>query len=124
MMQFKGTNNLPSLDFDEEAGLLILTGRSTSVEKDDFWNPLIEKMDSYLNTPRDITMVIDFEYFNTTSAKSMLELFKLIVNKTKKNNKTFLIEWFYDDNDMMVAGEDYSSMIEGVTWKLIERREL
>ena len=124
MMQFKGTNNLPSLDFDEEAGLLILTGRSTSVEKDDFWNPLIEKMDSYLNTPRDITMVIDFEYFNTTSAKSMLELFKLIVNKTKKNNKTFLIEWFYDDNDMMEAGEDYSSMIEGVTWKLIERREL
>jgi len=123
-MQFKGTNNLPSLDFDEEAGLLILTGRSTSVEKDDFWNPLIEKMDSYLNTPRDITMVIDFEYFNTTSAKSMLELFKLIVNKTKKNNKTFLIEWFYDDNDMMEAGEDYSSMIEGVTWKLIERREL
>ena len=124
MMQFKGTNNLPSLDFDEEAGLLILTGRSTSVEKDDFWNPLIEKMDSYLNTPRDITMIIDFEYFNTTSAKSMLELFKLIVNKTKKNNKTFLIEWFYDDNDMMEAGEDYSSMIEGVTWKLIERREL
>ena len=86
MMQFIGTENLPSLDFDEDSGVLIISGRSTSVEKDDFWNPLIEKMDSYLDVPRDITIVIDLEYFNTTSAKSMLDLFNLIA--TNKPIKT------------------------------------
>jgi len=120
-MQFKGTNNLPSLDFDEEAGLLIISGRSISIENDDFWNPLTNKMEEYLNDPKDITLIIDLEFFNTPSAKSMLKLFHVIAEKTKKSKKKFIIEWIYDDQDMFEAGEDYSTMITNAEWKLTEK---
>ena len=121
-MKFKGTHDMPSLDFFEDEGRLIIAGRSTAVRaKADFWEPLIEKMEEYLLEPRDITLTIHLEFFATSSAKALLQLLNLLQEKVIIDNKRkLLIKWIYDDEDMLEAGEDYSQMVNKPEWKFIE----
>ena len=122
-MIFVGNNELPSLEFIEDEGTLKIWGRSTSTEaKLDFWKPLLDKMEEYLDDPRDIVLTMEMEHFATSSAKSMLELFNLLSNKTVINHKRkVLIKWIYEDEDMLEAGEDYNSMVPKLQWKFIEK---
>lgn len=56
---------------------------------------------------------IDLEYFNSTSAKVIFDLFMLL-NKTGKEKFkiSFEIDWFYhsEDSDMLEAGKEMENM--------------
>jgi len=121
-MKFKGNDELPSLELNEDEGTIKIWGRSTGIEaKADFWGPLLDKLDIYLNDPRDIVVSIEMEYFATSSAKEMLEMFSLLARKVIVNNKRkVLVKWISDDEDMEEAGEDYQSMVSKLTWKHIK----
>ena len=121
-MEFKGNNELPSLEFNEDEGTIKIWGRSTGTEaRADFWGPFIDKLDTYLNDPRDIVVTIEMEYFATSSAKAMLEMFSLLSQKVIVINKRkVLVKWISDDEDMEEAGQDYQSMISKLTWKHIK----
>jgi len=121
-MKFKGDKDLPSLEFYEEMGILKLSGRSTSVGAiENFWKPLLEKLEKYLETPRNMFLSINLEYFSTASAKAILDMFKLISKKL--DNKKFIIEWYWDDEDILEAGEDYQTMIPEAEFKFIDKNE-
>jgi hypothetical protein len=71
--------------------------------------------------PLDKTVVnIRLEYFNTSSSKCILDVFKRLeaIHRSKHDVE---INWFYeeDDEDMLEAGEDYDSIIK-VPFKMIE----
>lgn len=121
-MKFEGTNTLPSLIFEEDQGTILIEGKAVDVEcRENFWNPLLEKLETYLEEPRDITVTIDLDYFSTRSSKAMLEMFKLISDKSQLNNKEFIVEWYYgDDEDTLEAGEDYQSMVPKAEFKFIK----
>ena len=120
-MKFEGNHELPSLEFNEDEGTLKIWGRSIATEaKADFWAPLLDKLDTYLNDPRDIVVTMEMEFFATSSAKAILEMFNLLTEKVVINNKRHvLIKWISDDEDMEEAGEDYQSMVSKLTWKHI-----
>ena len=120
-MKFEGNHELPSLELIEDEGILKIWGRSIMMEPKDFWQPLYEKMDVYLEDPRDIVISIDLEFFNTPTAKKLLDLLNLLKVKTDKNKRKLLIKWFYEDEDIKEAGEDYQSMITNSKWKFIEK---
>jgi hypothetical protein len=121
-MKFEGTFGLPSLEFDEDKGMIKIWGKSIAVEaKEDFWLPLIEKLDSYLDDPRDIVITIDLEFFSTSSSKAMLEMFKLVEEKTQEKERKFLVEWIYDDEELLEAGEDYQTMVPKADFKFVEK---
>jgi len=118
-MKFEGTKDLPSLEFDELTGHLRIWGSSTSIEPNDFWAPLYKKMKTYLKEPRDISLEIELEYFNTPSAKKILDLLYLIEKHTLELKRKFVITWIdNDDEDMRNAGQDYSEMLhKNTTWR-------
>ena len=120
-MEFKGNHELPSLLFNEEIGLLKIWGKSISMERDDFWNPLNEKMREYLEEPRNISLSIDLEYFNTTSAKAIFDLFKLIEKRTTSMKTNFDIEWVYEDTDIEEAGRDFNIIVKKADWTFIKK---
>ncbi len=65
------------------------------------------------------------EYFNTSSSKCILDVFKKLENVFKKNNEEGVtINWYYeeDDEDMLEAGEDYQSILK-IPFKMIELEE-
>ena len=119
-MKFEGTKDLPSLEFDELTGQLKIWGASTSLAVEDFWHPLLVKMTSYLEDPRDISLTIEFEYFNSSSAKRLLDLIKLIDKKSGENKRKFVVTWLYgEDEDMKEAGEDLSEIVfKNTIWRI------
>ncbi len=66
---------------------------------------------------------IQLEYFNTSSSKCILDVFKRLETIYKARNEV-IINWFYeeDDEDMLEAGEDYESIIN-IPFKMVELEE-
>lgn len=117
----EGTPKTPSVKFDASEGIFEIRGRSIPENSVEFYKPLNEWLDNYMQVPLDKTVVnIRLEYFNTSSSKCILDVFKRLeaIHKSKHDVE---INWFYeeDDEDMLEAGEDYDSIIK-VPFKMIE----
>lgn len=118
----QSTSKTPSVKFNRLEGRLELKGRSIPENSLDFYKPLIDWVESYIQTPASRTEFhIQLEYFNTSSSKCLLDLFKKLENI--KSNVAVL--WYYeqDDEDMLEAGEDYEAIIN-IPFKMIEIEQL
>lgn len=123
-ISIEGTPKTPTVVFDADQGLLELKGRSIPENSIEFYKPIVESLDAYSSSPKDLTNVnIQLEYFNTSSSKCILDLFKKL-EMIHKNGKNVVINWHYeeDDEDMLEAGEDYQAIIK-VPFKMIEVEE-
>lgn len=121
---FDGTPKTPTVNFDSEKGLLLLKGRSIPENSIEFYKPLVDWLENYSSAPQPKTVCeIQLEYFNTSSSKCLLDLFKKMEGMSKNGNE-IVINWYYeeDDEDMLEAGEDYQSIIN-VPFKMIEIQE-
>ena len=120
-ISLEGTSKTPTIKFNADEGVMEIKGRSIPENSIDFYKPMVDWLDEYANNPRDKTIVnVQLEYFNTSSSKCILDVFKKLeaINKGKGN---VLVNWYYeeDDEDMLEAGEDYESIIR-VPFKMIE----
>jgi len=109
----EGTPQTPSMRFDLNRGLLEIKGISIPENPVEFYKPLIEWLEQYISKPANKTkMNIHLEYFNTSSSKCFLEIFKKleVIHKAKHN---VVVNWYYveDDEDMLAAGEDFESVL-------------
>lgn len=120
----EGTPKTPTILFDMETGLLEIKGRSIPENSIEFYKPLVEHLEKYALKPLGTTSVnIQLEYFNTSSSKCILDVFKKLEVIAKSGN-AITINWYYeqDDEDMLEAGEDYQAIIN-VPFKMMEISE-
>jgi hypothetical protein len=107
------TSNTPFVSFDAAAGNIELKGRSTPENSVEFYEPIMTWLENYVQSPQECTTVeIKFEYFNTSSSKCILDVFKRL-SVLQKSGKQLVVNWYYeeDDEDMQEAGEDYSDIL-------------
>jgi len=117
----EGTAKTPSVKFDGNSGLIEIKGRSIPENSIEFYKPMVEWLEKYAKTPNAKTkVVVQLEYFNTSSSKCILDVFKKLEEIHKAKNEVS-INWYYeeDDEDMLEAGEDYESIIR-IPFKMIE----
>ncbi|MDR3094443.1 MAG: DUF1987 domain-containing protein [Bacteroidales bacterium] len=117
----EGTPKTPVVRFDASKGLVELKGRSIPENSIEFYKPLVDWLESYAKEAKPQTQVnIQLEYFNTSSSKCLLDVFKKL-EVIHKANPSVTINWFYDpdDEDMREAGQDYESIIR-VPFKMVE----
>lgn len=121
----EGSNHTPDVNFNSDTGTLALKGRSTPENSIEFYRPLLEWLDQYeANAKTDkTTLKIQLEYFNTSSSKCILDIFKK-VNALYKAGLNVNVNWYYEeeDEDMQEAGEDYSDLLD-VPFEIIELEE-
>lgn len=120
----EGTPKTPTVKFDSDAGIIEIKGRSIPENSIEFYKPLVDWLDQYSQSPQKLTQVnIQLEYFNTSSSKCILDVFKKLEQVYKENNEV-VINWYYeeDDEDMLEAGEDYQSILK-IPFKMIEIEE-
>lgn len=120
----EGTPKTPYVKLDGEKGLVEIKGRSIPENSVEFYKPLIDWLDKYGNVPLEVTNVnVQLEYFNTSSSKCILDIFKKLELIYKKGSKV-QINWYYeeDDEDMFEAGEDYQSIIN-IPFSMIEMED-
>ncbi len=120
----EGTKQTPEINFDADSGILEIKGRSIPENTFEFFNPVLSWLEQYASSPADKTIVkVNLEYFNTSSSKYILEIFKRV--KTVFNDgHDVIVEWYYeeDDEEMMETGEDYED-VSGLPFELIAVEE-
>jgi len=120
----EGSPKTPTIKFDGSNGSFSIEGRSIPENSLDFYKPVMEWLDTYIVEPSDETVfTVKLEYFNTSSSKCILDVFKKLETIFKRGNKVS-IKWHYeeDDEDMLEAGEDYQSIIK-IPFVMIEDEE-
>lgn len=120
-----GSPKTPTVHFDGTTGQLELRGRSIPENSIEFYKPLIDWIDQYARDPKPTTQLrVQLEYFNTSSSKCILDLFKKLEGVRKSGNEV-LVLWHYevDDEDMLEAGEDYQAIIN-IPFKMIQIEEV
>jgi hypothetical protein len=120
-ISMEGTPKTPTVRFDAEHGLIEIKGRSIPENSVEFYKPLVDWLEDYSKSPAGKTEVnIQLEYFNTSSSKCILDVFKKL-ETIHKNKNEVVVRWFYeeDDEDMREAGEDYESILR-IPFEMIE----
>jgi len=112
--KLKGSTKTPEVHFNSTNGVLEMKGRSIPEISYEFYQPIIDWVDAYSQNPQEETLVhAKFEYFNTSSSKSILDFFKRLeqIHKNGKSNVT--VKWFcaQDDEAMEEAGEEYKMLL-------------
>ena len=120
-ISIEGTAKTPTVKFDAATGVMEIKGRSIPENSIEVYKPIVDWLDEYAAGAKETTQVnVQLEYFNTSSSKCILDVFKKLeaINKGKSE---VTINWYYeeDDEDMLEAGEDYESIIR-VPFKMIE----
>jgi hypothetical protein len=121
LLSIEGTPKTPTVTMNPNTGVIEIKGRSIPENSIEFYKTIIDWIDEYSKSPQPNTVVnIQFEYFNTSSSKCILDVFKKF-EMLKKNKADVVINWYYeeDDEDMLEAGEDYESIIK-VPFKMIQ----
>lgn len=121
LINIEGTPKTPTVTMNPSSGVIEIKGRSIPENSIEFYKPIVDWLDEYAGGPASKTVVnMQLEYFNTSSSKCILDVFKKL-EVLKKNQNDVIINWYYeeDDEDMLEAGEDYESIIK-VPFKMIQ----
>jgi hypothetical protein len=124
VLKIEESKQTPEIDFDPTSGELEISGRSIPENTFEFFNPVLEWLEQYKEIAPDKTIIhVNLEYFNTSSSKYILEIFKKL-KKLEEAGKNVLVKWYYeeDDEEMMETGEDYED-VSGLNFEIIEIEE-
>lgn len=114
------TTNSPEVILDPENRIFMISGESRPPDVWQFYNNIISWLDDYSSSliesdGRDKTMEFNFnfEYFNSSSAKSILDICK-ILSGLRNRGIDFKVNWHYekDDFDMLEVGKEMSNIVK------------
>ena len=105
----KETLGTPNVFFSEK-GILIISGKCLPENAINFFEPIIKKIDRFIEKNQSINITCELEYINSSSSKVLYQLLEKVVNSGIKQT----INWYYeeDDEDMKELGEDYETLLK------------
>ena len=114
------TANSPRIVLDPEKRTFEFSGESRPENVRKFYLPVLEWLEAYTGSLEalqdderkfDLQCQFNFEYFNSTSAKYILDIFKSL-NTINALGVGLDIKWLYeeDDEDMLEVGQEMSRM--------------
>lgn len=111
-LRIAATKSSPEILLNPE-GMIRIKGRSIHENTLDFYRPVEVWIDAYILDPAEVTCIdMNLEYFNSASAKFMIQLFQKI-SRVRLKNKKFIVNWYYEegDEDIYERGEYFSSVL-------------
>jgi len=113
------TDNTPKVILDPNNHTLEFEGDSRPEDVQKFFQPImnwLEEYETYSKTAGDVTLNANFklEYFNSSSAKYIMDIILKLGSIANADNVTLSINWHYDemDEDMLDAGEEFEDMLD------------
>ena len=108
------TEDTPLIDFNTETGVFKISGRALPEDALEFFKPVEEWLQSYVENPLDSTLVeMRVDYFNSASTRyifNILMTFEDLIDEGKEAK----IVWYYKEGDDMIQtkGEELASILE------------
>lgn len=112
-LTFQENAKTPYIRLDPDQGHIEIKGRSIPENSVEFYRPVLTWLSEYAQGDSKPTKVrFQLEYFNTSSSKCILDIFKKLETMYRKGWEVS-ISWCYDedDEDMLESGEDYQSIL-------------
>ena len=109
-----GNQKLPTIYLNQESGEMEFSGKSIPENAEFLFQPVLEWIDEYLKSPSKNTIfIIKLEYFNTSSSKYLVEVFRKFEDLFK-SGENVSIQWYYEqeDEDMQESGEDFRDILK------------
>ncbi|MGF1583746.1 MAG: DUF1987 domain-containing protein [Bacteroidales bacterium] len=119
-MKILGTDDTPGVILDVDNNHFEISGRSLPEDVSSFYNPVLNWLDEYAESPKPKTeFVFKLTYFNTASSKVLLDVLMKLEDIHNAGNEV-LVKWYApeDDEDMQEAGEEYADIVD-VTFEQI-----
>jgi hypothetical protein len=119
----EATPDSPAIIFNASTNHFTISGESRPENAGKFYSPVIdwimklEAMAFYrkqeMQDDSTLVFVFKLDYFNSTSAKYILDILLIIKKLSGKGYKT-KVEWHYDKrgDDILDAGNEFSKMID------------
>jgi hypothetical protein len=114
----EATEDSPKIMFDIATSSFVISGESRPENAGKFYSPIIDwiiKFEETLDKQQasTLTFVFKLDYFNSTSAKYIMDIL-LLLKKFALQGYKINIEWHYDkrDDDMLDAGNEFSDMVD------------
>lgn len=107
------TPKTPYINFDSSLGMLEIKGKSVPENPNEFYKPIIDIIKLCITGSKSNFQVdIQLDYFNTYSAKCILDLFKSL-ETSRCGGLNVKINWHYEKGDsyLLEAGEDFQAMV-------------
>lgn len=102
---------VPKVEFDAETGICSIEGESFLEQTTDFYKKLSDWITEFLvNSDKKLTLNVKLIYFNTSSSRALLNLFKLLKDEKDNHQKDIEVNWYFpdpDDEELEMEGEDF-----------------
>ena len=113
LVSLDSTKKTPEVLLDPE-GKIRIGGRSIPEDASKFYGFILNWVLEYVENPKDKTTVdIELEYFNSGSAKYVMQILREL-SELHARNRDLQVNWYYEegDDDILERGEYYSSILE------------
>jgi hypothetical protein len=108
------TFKTPEIHFDDENGVLSITGRVFPENPNSYFEPIITWLSEYSKAPREeTTFIFSLSYFNSSANEYLFRCCKKLEDLFQNGHQAKII-WEYesDDEDMEQMGEDYKELLK------------
>lgn len=113
----------PEINFDFANGLLGIEGEAYPENALTFFAPVLTSLRMYLQTKpdHDVVMDIRMEYFNSSSTKALMNIFKIMDEAVEAGTRA-VVRWHYKKGDdiMQEFGEDFSEDLRFLGFEMVE----
>jgi hypothetical protein len=129
-INIQATSNTPKVILDHEAMIYEISGESRPRDVPKFFLPILQWLDEFGNILKDeedqssqIEFNFKFEYFNSLSAKYILDICKRL-SRFRSEGRNVNINWHYeeDDDDMHEVGQEMSR-ISKILFEFVEIKQ-
>lgn len=114
VMPNKGITYIPQVEFTKE-GVFKLIGSSFMENPTDFYEAITDWLEDFLIEKHNIEFHIVPDYYNTSSAKCLDEILKVLRDyRNPEEGRNIQVYWYYeeDDPDNLDDGEDFQALID------------
>jgi len=112
-IKIKATDDTPEVILDANTGIMEISGKSLPEDVADFYEPILNWLDTYIQNPKSETIFnFKLNYFNTASSKSLFDIL-LKLEKMQDKGSVVLVKRHYpiDDEDIEESGAEFSDIV-------------
>lgn len=120
-LEIKETRDTPEILFDQENNQFEISGNSLPEDTSKFFTPIFKWVSDYIKAPNKSThLICKLEYFNSSSAKMLYELF-FEFQKIADAGFEIKISWYFESGDKLIEekGFEYQSILD-IPFEMIE----
>ena len=113
-LRIEATEDTPEIDFDTTTGVFKVTGRALPENAHEFFKPIEEWVQSYVESPLESTVVeMRIDYFNSAATRYIFNLLMCFEDIVDEGGDAKVI-WYYKEDDDMIEtkGEELASILE------------